>query len=62
VAAANQRTRDVRATNCSPSGLFHDSVDIDVDAQPAKPLDDILSAHFARVAKICELSLEHFRL
>jgi hypothetical protein len=59
VSTANQRARNMRATNRSARCFFHYCIQLDVHAEPAKSLDDVLGANFARVAKRRQLRFEN---
>jgi hypothetical protein len=59
VSAANQRARNMRATNRSARRFFHHCIQLDVHSEPAKSLDNVLRANFTRVAKRRQLRLEN---
>ena len=58
VSAANERTRDMRSSNSSPSRFCHHGLEIDVDTEMTKTLDDVLRARLACITKREEMRLE----
>lgn len=57
VAAANQRSRNMRTTDGAASSLFHHCLELDVHSELAKSFDNSLCADLAAVAKDRQLGL-----